>query len=297
MKTAYCFGHISTGKLYRIQGEYPKANGYAEYFEVSDNFAGEALSTSVVLSRLGIQPTLEGNWIGDNEAGEKTIEFIHTQNIYAPTVHIQKGYIGVNEVVISDSSSRTVFGRYCDLLFTTPQWEMPDKSLIANCNISCADPSFGEASLLVAKYSKELEIPFISIDAPYDSELVKVSSVTIISEDFLKQKYIDVEFELVFDSYLQSCPGLVIFTFGAHELWYGRDSKQTYKPFVVPVIDTAGAGDSFRAGIMYGILHTLPDEKMIQFSCAVSAAVIQTSPGVVNFKGLQEVEVIINANK
>jgi len=27
--------------------------------------------------------------------------------------------------VIADGRSRTVFGRYCDLLFTTPQWDMP----------------------------------------------------------------------------------------------------------------------------------------------------------------------------
>ena len=29
------------------------------------------------------------------------------------------------EIVITDGHTRTVFGRYCDLLFTTPQWDMP----------------------------------------------------------------------------------------------------------------------------------------------------------------------------
>lgn len=297
MKKAYCFGHISTGKLYRIQGEYPQANGYAEYIEILDNYAGEALSTAVVLSRLGVTPILEGNWIGDTIEGKNTIEFINKQKIEASTVQIKPGYQGVHEIVISDAKSRTVFGRYCDLLFTTRQWEIPSKDLICSSAIACADPSFGEASICVAQTAYNQGIPFVAIDADYESELIKKSTIAIISEDFLQQKYNPTQYDDIFREYCKKSNGLVIFTFGEKPLWYGRDTKNEFIPFTVPVIDTAGAGDSFRAGVMYGVLQGFSDTAIIKFASAVAASVIQTSPGVVNFKGIDEVQTILNTNK
>lgn len=294
MKTAYCFGHISTGKLYKIKGSFPQANGYAEYTEILDNYAGEALSSSLVLQRLGIPTILEGNWIGDNEDGRKTLEFIHKNDITLGNVHIQPGYAGVNEIVISDATTRTVFGRYCDLLFTTRQWEMPTPNFIKKAGVITTDPSFGEATLQVAEYAKKYSIPFVSIDAPYDSIIIANSNYTIISEDFILQKYPDIPFEELFTRYLSHCNGLVIFTFGSAPVWYGRTEKYEMPVFSVPVVDTAGAGDSFRAGIMYGILKEMDDIAMIQFASAVAASIIQTSPGVVNFKGITDVNKILN---
>ena len=290
MPTVYCFGHISTGKLYRIKDAYPHANGYGEIIEAVDNYCGEALSTGIVLKRLGVDIILEGNWLGDNEAGLRTLDFIKKQGIDCSGVLIKKDYIGVEEIVISDNTSRTVFGRYCDLLFTTRQWEMPDPAKIILANAACADPSFGEASNLVAEIASKHKIPFIAIDAHYESELIEKSVVAIISEDFLLNKFKGKSYSEIFAKYLEKCNGLVIFTFGKDPLWYGRTAKKTMDPFIVEPLDTAGAGDAFRAGIIYGLLNGYSDEQMIKFSCAVSASVIQTSPGVINFKGMQDVE-------
>jgi sugar/nucleoside kinase (ribokinase family) len=50
----------------------------------------------------------------------------------------------------------------------------------------------------------------------------------------------------------------------------------------VHVRDTTGAGDSFRAGIIYGMLNGQEDEELIRTGAAVAALVCERFPGVLN---------------
>ena len=50
--------------------------------------------------------------------------------------------------------------------------------------------------------------------------------------------------------------------------------------FRITPVDTAGAGDSFRAGMVYGLLRGWPDERAIEFSAALAASVCEVFPGV-----------------
>ncbi|HEX3047949.1 MAG TPA: PfkB family carbohydrate kinase, partial [Bacillota bacterium] len=52
----------------------------------------------------------------------------------------------------------------------------------------------------------------------------------------------------------------------------------------------AGGGDSFRSGIIYGMLQGWPEEKTIDFACALAACVCMSFPGVLNSPSLEEVE-------
>jgi len=48
------------------------------------------------------------------------------------------------------------------------------------------------------------------------------------------------------------------------------------------VIDSAGAGDSFRAGVIYELLQQWGDEQTIQCAAAVAGLVCASFPGVLN---------------
>ena len=117
----------------------------------------------------------------------------------------------------------------------------------------------------------------------------------IVSEDYLKLKYSDSDYRDVFNRYLSNSNGLVIFTFGDKPIWFGRSNLNKLETLKVNVVDTAGAGDAFRAGIAYGLLNNFSDDFNVKFASAVSAASIQTYPGVINFPGLEKVNKILES--
>lgn len=291
----YCFGHISTGQILRVDGSYPAPNGYAEISETAENYCGEATGTALVLQRLGVDTMLEGNWIGDNPAGKRTIEFLSSRGIDCSGLRIEPGYEGVNEIVITDKTTRTVFGRYQDLLFTTPQWDQPSLDVIRRSRLVCVDPGFGETSLKVAAAARDAGLPMVTCDAPPDSPLTRSAAIIAMSKEGLSWHEGLEDHRAAFETYCQACPGLVVFTRGAEGAWWGRGEVRGEVPgFAIDVIDTAGAGDSFRGGLIYGLLQGWDDDRTVRFACAVAARICQSFPGAVNGPTLKEVEELLN---
>jgi sulfofructose kinase len=307
MTDVYLYGHVSTGVIVRLKGRYPEPDGYGEIVETLENHCGEATGSALVLAGLGVSAALEGNWIGDTPACRNTVAFLESRGIDCSGLTVKPGYQGVNEITISDGESRTVFGRYIDLLFTTPQWDLPNVASIAQARIVCVDPSFGEATLAVAHAAKAAGKPLVTSDAPYDSELAALTDVVAISGELMARDYpealeSETEREKLFEEYLERCPGLVVFTAGSRPLWYARGRSSSpasdsvppgmrgqVSPSPVEVVDSAGAGDSFRGGLIYGALQGWSDDRTVRFASAVAALVCTTAPGCVNPPSLEQV--------
>lgn len=295
MSDVYCFGHVSTGQILRLKGRYPAPDGYAEVAETLDNHAGEATGSALVLAALGAAVTLEGNWIGDTPACRRTLEFLRSRGIDVSGLVVKPGYPGVNEIVVSDGDTRTVFGRYVDLLFTTPQWEPPSVERIRAAKLVCVDPSFGETTLLVARAAHAAGLPVVTCDTRADSPLAALSSAVVISNEFLHREYpaavpVGSAREQLFADYLARVPGLVVFTDGSRPAWFGRGGAcREQPPFPVEVVDSAGAGDSFRGGLIHGLLHGWSDAEAVRFASAVAALICTTAPGCVHPPSLAQV--------
>jgi len=166
----YAYGVISSSTLHLLSHPFPQPDGYAEIVQSYAMTGGEALNSSIVLSRFGIglRMFLDGNWIGDTAEGKALLERIQTYNIDTRRLTVMKGYGGVREIVFSDNHSRTIFGNYVDLQETTRKWNIPRKEDIERAKIVCVDPPFREESALVGRYATELAIPFVSIDCAID---------------------------------------------------------------------------------------------------------------------------------
>ncbi|MFT3783939.1 MAG: carbohydrate kinase family protein [Nibricoccus sp.] len=289
MSDVYCFGHVSTGVILRLKGRMPEPDGYGEIAETLENHAGEAAGSALVLAQLGNRVAIEGNWIGDTPECRRTLEFLQSRGIDCGGLVVKTGYRGVTEVVVSDGHTRTVFGRYCDLLFTTRQWEMPDEKRIRAARFVCVDPSFGEATLAVARTARAAGLPLASCDAKPESELTACCDLMVISGEFLRREFpAAVERgaarEALFERYQAACGGLVIFTSGSEALWFARrgQGRREQAPFQVEVVDSAGAGDSFRGAMIHGLLRGWPDDVCVQYACAVAALICTTAPGCVH---------------
>ena len=317
MAQVYCYGHVSTGTVLRLKDRYPAPDGYAEVVETLENHAGEATGTALVLRQWGITVALEGNWIGDKPECRRTLAFLQGRGIDCSGLRVVPGYVGATEVVVSDGASRTVFGRYIDLLFTTKQWDDPDPQKIAAARIVSVDPTFGESTLAAVRSAVALGKPVATYDARHDSELTAKAAAVIVSNEFIRREYpaaaaSDAERAGLFARYLDSSAGLVVFTAGSQPVWWGqgrtrppeasgavfpsdaqRGERHELAPFRVTAVDTAGAGDSFRAGIIYGMLQNWPEETGVRFACATAALVCTRAPGCVHPPTLAEIQMLL----
>jgi sugar/nucleoside kinase (ribokinase family) len=280
----YAYGVIASSELHLLNMPFPSPDGYAEIAESHFMTGGEALNSAIVLSRLGLSVQLDGNWIGDTPAGERLLATIRGYKIDPQRLRVEKRFAGVWEIVFSDEHSRTIFGNYVDLLSTTRKWNIPQKADLAKARIVCVDPPFQAESALVGTYAVELGIPFVSIDCPYNHELSSAAAAVIISGEFRNRQYPQAELFELFAEYQLRAQGLVVFTVGDDVILYGRRGAavRQFKPYRVKVIDSAGAGDSFRAGVIYGMLQRWSDDQTIQYAAAVAGLVCARFPGVLN---------------
>jgi sugar/nucleoside kinase (ribokinase family) len=61
-----------------------------------------------------------------------------------------------------------------------------------------------------------------------------------------------------------------------------RTGRREMEPFRVEVIDSAGGRDSFRRGLIHGMLQGWTDEETVRFACAVAALICTAAPGCVH---------------
>ncbi len=279
----YAYGMVSSSTLHLISGAFPGADGYGEITQSYTMTGGEAANSAIVLSRLGTRVKLDGVWIGDNPEGHGLLDILHSYQIDTRRLNVQQVYGGVKEIVFSDEHTRTVFGNYQDL-FTTRRWNLPQIEDMAQARMVCLDPWFHEESVLGARLARQAGVPYVTIDCPYDGEVAAGAAGLVVSGEFRGNQYPGADLEGLFCEYQARCDGLVILTCGGRDLLFGRKGQpvQHLKPYPVQVIDSAGAGDSFRAAVLFGLMFGWNDLAVVRYASALAAMVCASFPGVLN---------------
>jgi sugar/nucleoside kinase (ribokinase family) len=282
---------VSSSTLHVLATPFPSPDAYAEIAETHFMTGGEALNSSIVLTRLGWQVRLDGNWVGDSPEGRRLTDIIRACGIDGGRLTAKPDFPGVRELVFSDNQHRTIFGNYVDLLSSERKWNVPQKSDIADARVVCVDPPFREESVLVGTYADELGVPFVSVDCGYDHPLSTLAAAVIVSGEFRQREYPGVELRDLLAEYQARSRGLVILTDGDRQILYGRRGAAVARttPPRVDVVDSAGAGDSFRAGVIHGMLHGWPDDRTVAYASALAAMVCGRFPGVLTSPAHAEV--------
>jgi sugar/nucleoside kinase (ribokinase family) len=281
MHDVYAFGVIAPSTLLVLEDEYPPSGGYAEIAGVHPSFGGEAAGGAYVLARLGIGTKLDGNWLGDDESSAHVIEVLSAAGVDCSAITRQGNTRAVREVVISTAEARTVFGTYKKLL-ADGAWNAPSEEDIRSSRAVCLDPFFGGESLQAARWCVEADTPYVTVDAAPDSEIAQQAEVLVVSEEYATSETGPHDAHELLATYTDHCHGLVILTRGSDPLVFGRRNghPQEFTPYSVDVRDTTGAGDSFRAGVIYAMLNGYDDEQLVSTAGAVAALVCEGFPGV-----------------
>ena len=209
---------------------------------------------------------------------------------------------GLEDYVIISDSERTPFGRFGHFFSEfyssgVKHWNEPKERDVTWCDAAAIDDCFGEDSKHCAELCVSHRKPYVTIDCKYDSYIHKHAAVTVISGEALKMHYDNVSREEMIPRYAENTDGLTIITNGGNTLMYGRkgETAKTFQPYKVKAASTLGAGDTFKAGCVYGLLHGMDDGDLVRFASACAAVAISRFPLPLNPPRLEEVRALISA--
>jgi sugar/nucleoside kinase (ribokinase family) len=287
----YLFGMTVLSTIHRCESGLPLAGGYAEVGETYVCPGGEAMNAAMLLSGLGLRTALAGpHWGLDTR--EPLSSYARRYGIDVSGVTCDTSFPGLCDIVLVDGHERAVlgwFGRY----FSDPirRWSEPDGAAIARSRIVAIDPFFPQSSERAAELAVRAGKPYVTIDCPYDSQLHRAAAATVISREFRAQRYPQLGDDALFDAYASRGAGLTILTSGAEPIRFGRANGEAeqFAPFVVDVKSTLGAGDTFRAGIVFGVLQGFSDRACVRFASGLAALLCTRLPIADNVPTLDEV--------
>jgi sugar/nucleoside kinase (ribokinase family) len=171
MHEVYLYGMIAASTVVIIADEYqfPGPNGYAEIQRTLPSIGGEAANSAIVLSKLGLKTKLDGSWLSQQHSGT-IIDLLRPFDIDITRLVRREGF-GAEEIVISDKTSRTVFGNYAAYNSGERQWNIPQEIDIQNASIVSLDPFFANEAATISEMCVRNQKPYVTIDCRYDDPI------------------------------------------------------------------------------------------------------------------------------
>jgi sugar/nucleoside kinase (ribokinase family) len=293
----YAYGMIVLSTIHKLKDKFPVPDGYQEITSTFVMPGGEAANAAIVLSNLGFSVTLDGPFIGDSTA-QPLREYLQKRGVDCSLLHHHAGFPGWRDMVFCDGDTRTVFGWFIEYLFDgTKRWNKPNEQAIKSAKCVALDPFFGDESQEVALLCQKHKTDYVTIDCRFDSVITKGARAIVCSREFIDREYKGVQTKDLFKQYQDHCPGLIIFTFGSSTVMFGstKTPLQSFQPYKIKVVDTLAAGDTFRAGVVYGILKGFSDLEVVRFASATAAVKCTRFPSVYQPPTLAEITDLINS--
>lgn len=242
---------------------------------------------------------MDGTWIG-TEVAPMLKDFYAGKSVDLSSIHFPEDDPGVMDYVVIAGLVRSPMGRFQTLFSSGKRWwSVPREEDILEAGAAAIDPFFGEETMLAAKLCKKHGVPFVTIDSPHTSKLHSMAAINVVSKECTSQHYAGMDADAIMELLKETTDGLTIITQGGGEMLYARKGGviRRMKPFDVEVKSTLGAGDTFKAGCTYALLHGMSDEETVRFASACSAIAISRFPLPLNPPTLAEVDGILGQTK
>ena len=295
----YMHGQILGTHSFLLKGEFLQPDEYSEIKAKYFLPGGETGTAATVLSSLGATVKIDGTHIG-TELAPLLKEFYKDKTVDLSSLYFDPDYEGLMDYVVIAGLVRSPMGVFQSLYedVAKKRWNMPKEEDIKNCKVAAIDPYFLEETQAAAELCVKHNKPFVTIDCRHASYLHKHCAANVVSKECTgSEQYKDKSIEEIYELLTDNTDGLVIITRGEKEMLYGRKGQPMKRmtPFSVEVKSTLGAGDTFKAGCVYGLLHGMTDDEIVRFASACSAIAISRFPLPLNPPTMDEVKELLNS--
>ena len=253
--------------------QFPAPGSKVHYGDRSTQPGGQVATTVLACQTWGVKSRYVGK-LGDDSAARLHQDAFRRVGAEAQIVTVP-GTASLHNVILIDAAGeRTVICQRNQQMVLQPgdlrrEW-------IVNARILHVDGHDTAAATLAASWAREAGIPVVAdLDDTYPGieELVANIDYLIVSEDFSCRLMNETNLESALRK-MQARYGcrLSAATLGESGVlaWDGKQLLHS-AAYRVPVVDTTGAGDIFRAGFIYGLLREWPLDRQLDFSCAAAA--------------------------
>jgi len=253
--------------------DYPVRGSKLEYSNSSVMPGGQVATTVVACQTWGLRTRYVGK-LGDDHAACLHREAFDRVGVEARLITVSGGVSPQSLILVDGGGERTVLCRRDESMALQPG-ELK-REWILNARVLHVDGHETAAATLAASWAHQAGIPVVAdLDETYPGvdDLIANIDYLIVSKDFSCKLMDDKNLESALKR-MQSryeCR-LSAATLGEDGVlaWDGRKFYRS-AAYQVPVVDTTGAGDIFRAGFIYGLLREWPLDRQLDFSCAAAA--------------------------
>lgn len=270
----------------------PERSSYVQNTKL--NVGGAAANTSVWLSNWDKRVCLAGHVIGNDENGRKVIEFLKKY----PNIDVQYMTPIDNEKtpvvrsLIDDHREHAFIVYWPKPIKVTKLTEaMLKGSRILNLDMTGPYAPRLEAAVLARK----LGIPIIINDL-MDSELeiCELVNIIVLSAAQLRKIYMSKDpHQIAFELHMKA--GASVFVTDSDKEVFGVDADgrtHSITPYKCPVIDGTGAGDAFKAGVIYGRLNGWTFSQIMTWASAAGSLAVQNIGATATTASIEEVRKI-----
>lgn len=267
-----CYGTISVESVTRVS-HIPTPRRDAVAIAEHDLLGGEALTVGVALAHWGLRVAVVGNFIGEDRKADLILDQLAAYPLLDPRFIIQHAALGTpfSRILVTPDGERSRIAYWYD---QTPKDELLP-AVMARARLLSVD-AYGKSERdRAAQVARSLGRPVIAADAIWPQyPLASLSNVVIISSAWLQSNFPGVyEYDHALELQAQGA-GVVIITDGPKAVLVVRADGSPFgvEPYEVQrVVATSGAGDVFKAGIIYAWLQEgWPLEQKVKFACAAA---------------------------
>ncbi|MBS1814127.1 MAG: carbohydrate kinase family protein [Acidobacteria bacterium] len=253
--------------------KFPARGSKVEFHAVNVLPGGQTASAVVACQRWGMSTRYVGK-VGDDAAASLHREAFDAVGVDAQLVPVTNCASQQSMIILDATGERTVLHKRDERLTLLPA--NLKREWIENARFLHVDGWDTEAAALAAAWAREAGV-LVSCDLddtyPGVEDLIRNVDYLIVNEDFpCKLTGIDDIAAALKEMHRWFPCKLAASTLGHHGAvaWDG-ESMHYCAAFKVPVVDTTGAGDTFRAGFIYGLHQGWPLAKQLDFASGAAA--------------------------
>ncbi|MCY3834366.1 MAG: carbohydrate kinase family protein [Chloroflexi bacterium] len=293
--TILCYGEIDLD-IYVALNRLPTMERSAWCSEDFENIGGAAANSALWLANWGIPTRLAGHDLGDDRPGDVVRQLLAQQPLLDTRyIACHPGYRSPRcQCLVTPDGERSFITHWPEEVRMTA----PSADMLRGVNWLNLDKSGPlPLRLQAAQMAADRGIPVLINDIyEPDNPILPLLDVLVISADIIRTHH-QQEDPLSLASQLQGigdCDVIITNAGGDLTALTRGGGLSTMSPPVVQVVDTTGAGDIFKAGLLVGLLRELPLPEAAKWGAAAGSLMCQYAGTTKTLAPLGEVKALLD---